>query len=136
MLLLVVEDDALTALSLDLTLSLAGHSIIGPTATVNDAVRRIDRTPPDLALVDLDLKSDGDGVAVARYARQRYGKPSLFMSGNTARARDNRGSAIGLVQKPYDLRGIPAIVRCVEDILKGSEITRLPAGLEYFGLPH
>ena len=136
MLLLVVEDDGLTALSLDLTLTLAGHSVIGTAATVSSALKRIDRAPPDLALVDLDLRGGGDGVDVARYVRRHYGKPTLFMSGNARRAHANRGSAIGLVQKPYDLRSIPRIIRCVEDILKGSEITQLPANLEYFGLPH
>jgi DNA-binding response OmpR family regulator len=81
MIILVAEDEALIALVLELTLRPGGHRVLGPVATVAEALRLADETAPELALVDINLQDGDDGVALARTLRDRYGTPSLFLSG-------------------------------------------------------
>ena len=102
MIILVAEDEALIALVLELTLRPAGHRVVGPAATAEEALRLAEQTNPELALVDIDLHDGDDGVALARTLRDRYGTPSLFLSGQVPRALANRDAALGLIRKPYD----------------------------------
>ena len=81
MILLVAEDEALIALVLELELRGAGHQVLGPAATPEEALALVEETRPELALIDIDLEDGGDGVALARTLRDRHGVPSLFVSG-------------------------------------------------------
>src|SRR5690242_2963160 len=102
MVILVVEDETLIALVLEIALRFAGHDVLGPAATPEEALRLAGRERPELALVDIILRDRGDGVALARALRDRYGTPSLFLSGQVPQAHANRDAAWGLIRKPYD----------------------------------
>ena len=53
---LVVEDEFLIALDLWSILDALGCVVLGPTASVEEALRLLAADPPDLALVDLNLR--------------------------------------------------------------------------------
>src|SRR4051794_29430602 len=71
MLILVVEDEALVGLVL--VLVRGGHDVLGPAGTAAEALALAERTPPELALVDINLRNGGDGVGVARTLLGRHG---------------------------------------------------------------
>ena len=133
MILLVAEDEALTALVLELELSGAGHRVLGPAATVEEALALVERTRPQLALIDIHLQDGGDGVALARTLRDRHGVPSLFVSGQAPDALAGRDAALGLVRKPYAPEDVARAVEVVAGLLRGMRPARLPPGLELFG---
>ena len=131
LILLVAEDEALIVLGLELRD--AGHEVLGPVATAAEALALAEGTRPGLALIDIRLKDDGDGVALARALRERHGVPSLFVSGQASDALANRDAALGLVRKPYAPEDVARAVEVVGELLRGRKPERLPPGLELFG---
>jgi CheY-like chemotaxis protein len=65
MIVLVAEDEAITALLLDTALRAAGHQVLGPAATAKEALELAEHTKPDLALLDIQPAS-GDPVPGGR----------------------------------------------------------------------
>ena len=99
---LVVEDEALLALSLEGALSAAGYAVCGPTATAAEALKLAERRPPKLAIVNINLRDGrGAGIELARELLDRWGVPSLFVSGQRTEAHANRDAALGYIGKPY-----------------------------------
>ena len=133
MILLVAEDEALIALVLALELRDAGHEVLGPAATPEEALALAAETRPELALIDINLTAGGDGIALARTLRDRHGVPSLFVSGQAPDALAARDAALGLVRKPYAPEDVARAVEAVAELLRGRKPARLPPGLELFG---
>jgi two-component system, response regulator PdtaR len=131
--LLVAEDEALIALVLELELRGAGHQVLGPAATPEEALALAEGTRPELALIDIRLEDGGDGIALARTLRDRHGVPSLFVSGQVPDALAAKDAALGLVRKPYAPEDVARAVEVVAELLRGRRPARLPPGLELFG---
>ena len=76
---LVVEDDALVAQSLELMLGRLGCHVIGPVSTSEEACKRVREDLPDAAILDVNL-SPGTSAPIARSLRMR-GLPFAFVTG-------------------------------------------------------
>ena len=74
MILLVAEDEVLIALVLERALRDAGHEVLGPAATPEEALALVEETRPELALIDINLTGGGDGIALARARALRRGR--------------------------------------------------------------
>ncbi len=131
MVILLVEDDFLIAMAMQDALEAVGYEVIGPAATVADALRLVERRWPDLALVDISLRDGDSGVDLCRALRHRD-VPCLFVSGEPTRARAARDAALGYVAKPCREQTIVESVECVDRLLHGGSPGRLPHGLELF----
>lgn len=76
---LVVEDEAITALAVAQTLEQAGFTVIGPAARVGEAIDLLRTSIPDAAMLDLNLfGSPAHPIAEALKSR---GIPFLFCTG-------------------------------------------------------
>ena len=131
---LIVEDEALIAWMLADSLEGAGHEVIGPAATMAEALAlcEVEAPTPELAVLDIDLRDGSNGVNVARALFNRGRVLSIFASGRTVEARQARGFALGLIRKPY---GVDTVLRSVElarDVRSGRTPRHVPAGLELF----
>ena len=130
---LIVEDEALIAWMLADCLEGAGHEVVGPAATMAEALALCEGAPPpELALLDIDLRDGSNGVDVARALLVRWGVRSIFASAQTEDARRARDAALGCVRKPY---APEAVVRCVEvarEVMDGRTPGHVPAGFELF----
>lgn len=131
MLILVVEDDPLVALSLALCLAGAGHEVLGPADRASAALDLAQRHRPDLALLDIQLRDGHTGGALAGDLR-RLGIRSLFVSADTMEAHRNRNDALGFVVKPYEPHTILDAILVAEDLLAGRSPGKVPIGLELF----
>jgi two-component system, response regulator PdtaR len=78
---LIVEDDALVAWSMCAVLAQAGLQVVGTAATADEAVRLADKTNPDLAILDIRIIGQRDGIETAMLLRQQSGLPVLFVTG-------------------------------------------------------
>jgi AmiR/NasT family two-component response regulator len=76
---LIVEDEFLIALDIEDALGELGCEIIGPAATVADAMRLIEATPPDVAVLDVRL-ADGSTGPIAEELRRRQ-VPFVVLTG-------------------------------------------------------
>jgi len=59
---LVIEDDLLIATQIETTLTEAGFGVVGLAPTGEEAIELAAKDPPDLAVVDIRLAGDRDGV--------------------------------------------------------------------------
>ena len=133
MLILLVEDDFLIAMAMQDALEAVGYEVIGPAATVADALSLVEARRPDLALVDVSLRGGDSGVDLCRVLRGRD-VPCLVVSGEPTRARAARDAALGYIAKPCREQTIVESVACVNRLLHGINPDVLPRGLELFAL--
>lgn len=128
---LVVEDDPILALVSAAALADANHEIVGPAHDVVDAQKLIATANIDFAVVDINLAGKDEGIEIARHLDERYGIPTLFVSGQLAAARASQQGAIGLLRKPYEM---DELVKSVEYAYQLAHGTRSAAGLKPVGL--
>lgn len=112
--LMVVEDDPDMAANLTEMLAGAGHGVVGPFSDAAAAQTAAGLHAVDLALLDINLAGDGDGVDLARRLKQTWGVPVIFLTGNVEAAARHARLATALVLKPYGGRDVlDAIARTV-----------------------
>ena len=79
---MIVEDEALIALSLEEACEDEGHRVSGPFSSCADALAALATAAPDLAILDATLR-DGSCLELARELRRR-GVAFLIYSGRNA----------------------------------------------------
>ncbi|WP_207482120.1 response regulator [Arenibaculum pallidiluteum] len=129
--LMIVEDDAVTAMGMRDTLEAAGHKVVGVAGHVRAAARDA-RQGPDLALVDIGLLGHGDGAAFAATLWREHHVPVLFVTGGCPDRTAIRGWAVGCLSKPFSDAELVAAVDAVGRALKGEPPAAWPSALEPF----
>jgi DNA-binding response OmpR family regulator len=131
---LILEDEGLIALMLTLEIENAGHQVVGPVATVAEALELAAETAPDVALLDVNLGDAADGIDAAQALLDWHRCRSLFVSGAIDVERARRARPWGLLRKPYDPRVLVDTLRTIEAIRAGRESEdRLPGQLRRLG---
>ncbi|MES2327126.1 MAG: response regulator [Pseudomonadota bacterium] len=125
---LIVEDEPLTAFDNENILGDAGYKIVATTDHFDNAVEIIKRQPVDLILSDIRLRSQHNGMELARAAKAR-GIPTLFATGHPYPGAAE--IAVGCLHKPYTERQLLKAIECVDRHLQGESV-KLPKGLELF----
>lgn len=111
---MVVEDDPTMASDLTELLIEAGHGVVGPFSAAAAATTAAALHSIDLAMVDINLDGDGDGVSLARTLKRSWGVPVMFLSGDVRAAAAHARLATALVLKPYGRQDVlRAIARAV-----------------------
>lgn len=101
---MIVEDDALVALGVRLTLSELGHNVVGIAASELEALAVAQAEKPQLALMDIRLRGANDGVQVAQRLWQEMRVRCIFLSAyadDHTMERVAQTRPLGFVQKPY-----------------------------------
>ena len=101
---LIVEDEAVTAVDLHDELIAQGYEVTGTTGTAEDAHRLAAEDPPDLVLMDIQLAGSGDGILAAS-AMLHAEIPVIFLTAHyDARtlARAKRARPVGYITKPFE----------------------------------
>jgi DNA-binding response OmpR family regulator len=125
----IIEDEALVALEMEDHLKDAGHEVVGIADTLKDAIRLIEDTAPDLALVDIQLAEGSSGLDVAQELNAR-GVPCVFATGNCpGRERDD---ALGCLHKPFNQIQLLGAVNAANAVLEGKEADP-PREMHLFG---
>lgn len=100
---LVVEDEHLVALYLEDALESLGYACCGIAGKAEDALSIAAEARPAAALVDVGLRGDTDGIALACELRARFGTAIIFLSGATdaeTRQRAKAAQPLGFLSKP------------------------------------
>jgi two-component sensor histidine kinase/DNA-binding response OmpR family regulator len=97
---LLVEDEALVGLMMRAALTDAGYHVIGPFASVNEALIALESERPDCAVLDINLL-DGPVYPLAS-ALADAGVPFVFATGYDVRSVDDRFKHVTVLQKPAD----------------------------------
>jgi DNA-binding NtrC family response regulator len=114
---LIVQDDFLAAERLRLLLVKAGHTVVGVAGRTGEATELADRHHPDLAIVDMMLELDVDGVHTASALVERHGMKVLITTGfpdSVIQSENVPDLACAIVKKPYtDDEILAGVARCL-----------------------
>ncbi len=102
---LIVEDEAIFAMSIKRVLSNSGYHVFEPVSTGEEVVQKAKQEKPDLVILDVGLKGKMEGFEVANYLRSMYDIPIIFMSGYQKKDLANKIKTLGgsmLLTKPFD----------------------------------
>jgi len=131
---LIVEDEAITALDLKQELISLGHEVVGIADNATDAVKAATELKPGLVLMDIRLSGDTDGITAASAIRANDDIPVVFLTAHSDEATLERAvtaAPFGYILKPFQARELKA---CIEVALykhgKELEIRRLVADLQ------
>ncbi len=110
---LVVEDESITALDLQGTLSNLGYVVPGIAATGPEAIALAERHHPDLILMDVNLRGELDGIETTKRIRRRVDTAVIYVTAyvdpDTVR-RARHTDPHGYLLKPFDVRELHVVI--------------------------
>lgn len=130
---LIVEDERVTALFLQKILTSLGHYVVAAVGSGEAALEALQDRSVDLALVDIGLEGQVDGLELVGLLHQRFGIPSMVLSGHTDKAQFEKAQAagaLGYLVKPYDTSQLQAAIQFAL-AQAGRGLTRSPAAAAY-----
>jgi DNA-binding NarL/FixJ family response regulator len=110
---LIVEDDFLIAMQTEVALAAAGFEVVGPATTAEEAVALAGETQPALAVMDIRLASQRDGIDAARQIYQQFAIRCIFATAHDdahTRGRAEPYAPLGWLPKPYTMASLVAAV--------------------------
>lgn len=110
---LVVEDDFLIALQTEAALTEAGFQVVGTATTAEEAVALAKEERPFLALMDIRLASERDGIDAARQLFSELNIRCIFATAHDdprTRERAEPYAPLGWLAKPYTTASLVALV--------------------------
>ena len=94
---LVVEDEMLIGAKISMFLTELGYEVTGLLPRAEEVLSHIQVNRPDIALLDIQLKGDMDGIALAQTLLQTHQIPVIFLTANSDDATFQRAKSA----KPY-----------------------------------
>ncbi len=79
----IVEDEMIITDVLAITLRKLGYNVSFTALNYTTAIKMIDTERPDIALLDINLGGQKDGIDVARYIREKYAMRIIFLTANS-----------------------------------------------------
>lgn len=110
---LIVEDDPMISESLSDILDVLGHEVIGIADNADRAIELCNEKEPDIALLDIQIAGDIDGVDLAEMINDEFDIPFIFTTAfadaNTIGRAKERGP-FGYLVKPYGVKDLNAAI--------------------------
>ncbi|MCB0632398.1 MAG: response regulator transcription factor [Saprospiraceae bacterium] len=106
---LVVEDDPIISMDIADQLSALDYEVIGQAYDAPSALEELSKKQPDLAMLDIDLGGDQDGVDIAHYINRHHGIPFIYLTSfadRTTLARVKETQPAGYIVKPFDQKDL------------------------------
>ena len=111
---LVVEDDFLVAMQMESALTEAGFTVAGVAASGEDAIELVLTERPRLAVMDVRLAGDRDGIDTALQLFAEHGIRCIFATAHhdeQSRRRAAPAGPLGWLRKPYTMVSLVGMVR-------------------------
>lgn len=110
---LIVEDEALIAMDIRSKLLSFGYSEVVYAVRPEDAMKEIEKEVPSLVLMDINLKSDLDGIDLAGIINTSYRIPVVFLtsySDISTMDRASEAAPYGYIVKPVETQSLYSVV--------------------------
>lgn len=110
---LIVEDEAVTAMDLAAELRGLGYEVCGTEDTAAGAIQAVGREKPGLVLMDIRLGGRGDGIDAARHIAQGGDTAVVFLTAHSDEETLSRALAVspyGYIVKPFRARDLKVAV--------------------------
>lgn len=109
---LVLDDEMLVAMMLEDMLMDLAVDVVGPYATLDDALRAVQAERLDGAIIDLNLGSGVLSTPVAEALRER-GVPFLLATGYGSNEQTDALGHSGLLAKPFSTAEVEAALQAI-----------------------
>jgi len=110
----IVEDESIVARDLEIRLRGLGYSISGTTSTGEAALESVEKTRPDLVLMDIMLAGPMRGTEAARRIWDRWRVPVVYLTAfsDAIVLEDIKGSEpYGYILKPFDTKQLHGVLQ-------------------------
>jgi len=100
---LIIDDEPVTRIGYETIVSEAGYVVSGSASSAVAALRAASAHAPDVALVDIHLGANADGLWVARELANQFGTRIVFITGTPDERVVGAASLIGasaVLRKP------------------------------------
>ncbi len=101
---LIVEDEMVIAANISLQLNELGYEVIGIVPRGEEALHHIKDNPPDILLLDINLKGNLDGIETAKAMQKTHDIPVIYLTANADDVHFNRAKEThpyGFIAKPF-----------------------------------
>lgn len=102
---LIVEDEFITLETLSTVLSEMKYAISGDAMTAKEAIAVLEKGETDLAILDINIKGDKDGVWLAEQINEKYKIPFIFLTAfadDTTVKKAIQSEPYGYLVKPFN----------------------------------
>lgn len=80
---IIIEDEMVIATSISNKLIKLNYLPLPPCASYREAIELLENESPDIALIDIRIKGQKDGIDLALYIREHYSIPIVFITANS-----------------------------------------------------
>ena len=111
---MIVEDEAMIAASIQNKLTAAGYSVLPPVSTGKDALAMVNDQRPDIVLMDIQLIGKMSGIEVAKQIRDDHDIPVIYLTAHSDEDRFEHArftEPYGYLIKPIDSRELLATIK-------------------------
>jgi DNA-binding LytR/AlgR family response regulator len=118
---LIVEDDMIIAANLSLQLSKLGYEVTGIESRGEEAHIHTRLNPPDVVLMDINLKGKSDGIETAEKIQQISDIPIIYITANNDEAtfqNARKTHPFAFIAKPIILNDLHRTLSLVEEQIK------------------
>ncbi len=102
---LIVEDEPIIAQDLASCLKSIDFTVCGKAYSLSMAYRLLETTFPDIILLDINLNGKNEGIEIAKFIREKYRLPFVFLTSYSDRDTLNLAKLTmpaGYIVKPFD----------------------------------
>lgn len=122
---LIVEDESIIALDIQTSLQAAGYEVVAIAATAEEAISATAQYQPQLVLMDIHLRGEGDGIQTAERIRQDFHLPVVYLTAHadeTTLTKAKATAPFGYILKPFEDR---ELITSVEIALSRHQAERM-----------
>ena len=110
---MVVDDNDVITTQLEELLTLIGHEVVGKASSGEVAVEMARCVRPDLALMDIVISGELDGIDASETIREELNIPVIFLADHFDEGLTDRAKSVepfGYIMKPFDDRELRAAI--------------------------
>lgn len=124
---MIVEDESIVALDMRVRLTRLGYQVVGIANTAQQGIALAAQHRPDLALMDIRLKGEMDGIETATVLRADFQIPVVYLTAyadDTTLARAKPTQPLGYLIKPFEERELHSTIEMALYKIKAEAIQR------------
>lgn len=124
---LIVEDDAMIAESMTDILLTLDHEVAGLASDAQTALQMVKDLNPDLALLDIQINGEEDGIDLAEKLSQEVNMPFIFTTAFADSDTIERAKELGpygYILKPYGIKDVNVAIEIAMKNWKNTEILK------------
>ncbi|MCY7330237.1 MAG: response regulator, partial [Saprospiraceae bacterium] len=127
---LVVEDEMIIGAKVSMFLIELGYEVTGILPRAEEALLHLEENPPDIALLDIQLKGSMDGIALAQILQKDHHIPVIFLTANSDNATFHRAKAArpyAFLAKPFKKTDLQRALELTISLMANPAATEQPA---------